>query len=115
MLSCGRVERVGADVQCGAHERHAACMQVLPELRSILESASGAQLLVVLASVADLQAAMRVDQVEEVLMPVLLKALAGGDSRVQEEVRAQQPPLHTCECRRRCVVNVASCVGTVPS
>lgn len=66
-------------------------MQVLPELRSILETASGAQLLVVLGSVPDLQQAMRVEQVEEVLMPVLLKGLAGADTRIQEEARPSQP------------------------
>lgn len=59
---------------------------MLPELRGILETANGAQLLRVLGAVPDLQAAMRVEQIEEVLMPLLLKGLASGDTRIQEEV-----------------------------
>eukprot|EP00892_Ulva_mutabilis_P010562 jgi/Ulvmu1/7879/UM004_0110.1 len=60
--------------------------QVLPELKGILASASGAQVTQVLQAVPDLQQAMRSDQVEEVLVPVMLKALSDGDTRLQEEV-----------------------------
>lgn len=62
-------------------------MQVLPELKGILASASGPQVTQVLHAVPDLQQAMRADQVEDVLMPVMLKALGEGDTRLQEEVR----------------------------
>lgn len=92
-------------------------MQVLPELRGILETASGPQLLRVLGAVPDLQAAMRVEQIEEVLMPLLLKGLAGGDTRVQEEVLAAlKEPLQRvrAECIHKRVLPqlLKSCVDT---
>ena len=75
---------------------------MLPELRGILETASGPQLLKVLAAVPDLQAAMRVEQVEEVLMPLLLKGLASSDTRIQEEVlKALKQPLN--RVRAECI------------
>lgn len=61
-------------------------VQVLPELKGILSSASGTQVTQVLRAVPDLQQAMRVDQVEDTLIPVMLKALGAGDTRLQEEV-----------------------------
>lgn len=61
-------------------------MQVLPELKGILSTASGAQVTQVLQAVPDLQQAMRPDQVEDTLIPVMLKALGDGDTRLQEEV-----------------------------
>ena len=61
-------------------------MQVLPELKPILLTAQGAQLLEILRAMPQLQSAMRVDQIEDSLMPVFLRGLAQGDTRVQEEV-----------------------------
>lgn len=75
---------------------------MLPELRGILETAKGPQLLKVLGAVPDLQAAMRVEQVEEVLMPLLLKGLASSDTRIQEEVlTALKQPLN--RVRAECI------------
>jgi hypothetical protein len=61
-------------------------MQVLPELKSILLTAQGAQLLEILRAVPQLQEAMRIDQIEDTLVPLLLRGLAQGDTRLQEEV-----------------------------
>ena len=61
-------------------------MQVLPELKSILATAQAAQLLEILRAVPQLQRAMRVDQIEDTLVPVLLRGLAQADTRIQEEV-----------------------------
>jgi hypothetical protein len=60
----------------------------MPELRSIFASAEGAQLLEILRAVPQLQQAMRVDQIEDTLVPVLLRGLVQADTRVQEEVLA---------------------------
>lgn len=63
-------------------------MQVLPELKGILISAQGAQMLEILRAMPQLQRAMRTDQVEDTLVPMLLRGLVQGDTRLQEEVRA---------------------------
>lgn len=68
-------------------DQQVVTVQVLPELKGILSSASGAQVTQILRAVPDLQQAMRVDQVEDTLIPVMLKALGDGDTRLQEEVR----------------------------
>lgn len=62
------------------------CVQVLPALKSILSTAQGAQLLEILRATPQLQEAMRVDQIEDTLVPVLLRGLAQADTRLQEEV-----------------------------
>ena len=65
-----------------------ALVQVLPELRAILSTAQGAQLREILRAVPHLHAAMRTDQVEDTLVPLLLRGLAQPDTRLQEEVLA---------------------------
>ena len=68
-------------------------VQVLPELKGILISAQGAQMLEILRAMPQLQRAMRTDQVEDTLVPMLLRGLAQGDTRLQEEVRAPAPAM----------------------
>jgi hypothetical protein len=92
-------------------------VQVLPELRGILETASGSQFLKVLRAVPDLQGAMRIEQIEEVLIPLLLKGLASSDVHIQEEVlSALREPLKRvrAECIHKKVLPqlFKSCVDT---
>jgi hypothetical protein len=66
---------------------------VLPELKGILAIANPQQLLEILRAVPSLQAAMRVDQIEDTIIPMMVKSMADGDTRMQEEV-----PCSSCIC-----------------
>jgi hypothetical protein len=66
-------------------------VQVLPELKGIFTTAQGTQLMEILRAMPNLQHAMRTDQIEDTLVPMLLRGLSQGDTRLQEEVCS---PLH---------------------
>jgi hypothetical protein len=53
-----------------------------------VQGAKGAQLLEIIRAIPKLQSLMRIDQVEDTIVPMLMQALDTGDTHLQEEVRS---------------------------